>query len=164
MLSKFSFFHSFLNLMSFSSHLVFGTRVNGVVFWPHLGTVKCKISRCSGGFAPWTPNRVLPWTRWGLQHPRPLVINTTKNSPLIAQRLQNSLCANLQLAKCVWAIHQIRALFESPRYSPDNFCLFTRKYLEEHRCVTEGCKRLWSFKCAMLKTLNSNFLECEDHR
>ena len=71
------------------------------------GTVKYKISRSSGGFSP--------WTRWGLKHPQtpscirqwPLVIayrafgmiNTTQNSPLIAQRPQNSLCANLQLAK-----------------------------------------------------------------
>ena len=57
----------------------------------------------------------------GLQHPHtascimqyPLARqNTTQNSPLIALRPQNSSCANLKLAKCVWAIHQTRALFQ----------------------------------------------------
>ena len=34
--------------MSFSSEFVFSTQVDGVVFWPYLGTVKCQISRSFG--------------------------------------------------------------------------------------------------------------------
>ena len=29
------------------------------------GTVYCRIAGASGGFAPWTPTRSLPWTHWG---------------------------------------------------------------------------------------------------
>ena len=29
--------------------------------------VSCRISRASGGFAPWTPIRALPWNRWEAQ-------------------------------------------------------------------------------------------------
>ena len=36
------------------------------------GSVECRLFRASRGFAPWTPIRVLPWTRWGAYSaPRP---------------------------------------------------------------------------------------------
>ena len=54
-LSKFFFFHRFLNLMSFSSDLVFSTRVNGVVFWPHLGTVIAKFQDLLRALPPGPP-------------------------------------------------------------------------------------------------------------
>ena len=50
----------FLNWMNFSSHFVFTTRVKQGDFWPHLGTVKWKISRFSGGFNPCTLTRTPP--------------------------------------------------------------------------------------------------------
>ena len=34
-------------------------------FWPLFTARKCKSVWASGGFAPWTPTRALPWTRWG---------------------------------------------------------------------------------------------------
>ena len=116
-LSKFSFFHRFLNLMGFSSDFVFSTRVYGVDFWPHLGSVKCKMSRSSGGFSPEASPGLFPGPVRGLQHPRPPAAclwhdKHNSNSPLISQRPQNSFCTNLQLAKCVWAIYKTRALFQ----------------------------------------------------
>ena len=117
MLSKFSFFHRFLNLMSFSSDLVLSTRVNCVVFWRHLGAKFQNLP----GTSPLDPIRTLPWTRWGAYStPQPQLhkamtfgtIKHNSNSLLISQRPQYSFCANLQLAKCVWAIHQTQTLFQ----------------------------------------------------
>ena len=34
-----------------------------MLFWPHSGTIKCKIARASGGFSPWTPTKALPLMR-----------------------------------------------------------------------------------------------------
>ena len=42
-------------MLSFFFDLVFSTQLNRVVFLSHLCAVECKISRSSGGFAPWTP-------------------------------------------------------------------------------------------------------------
>ena len=112
MLSKFSFFHRFLNLMSLSSDLVFITRVNGVVFWPHLGTVKCK-SRASPPrptgllTGPLKPSAAKRNDLSCLWHDK-----TQLKILLLLPKPQNSFCANLQLAECVWAVHQIRALFQ----------------------------------------------------
>ena len=36
----------------------------GVNFWPLFTARKCKSVWASGVFAPWTPTRALPWTRW----------------------------------------------------------------------------------------------------
>ena len=40
-----------------------------MIFKALFGTCKRRISRASGGFAPCTPTRVLPWTHWGLTAP-----------------------------------------------------------------------------------------------
>ena len=37
----------------------------GVNFWPLFTARKCKSVWASGGLAPWTPTRALPWTHWG---------------------------------------------------------------------------------------------------
>ena len=45
------------------------------VFRPFSGNRKCKISGASGGFAPRTPTRALPWTHWGAYSaPRPQLV------------------------------------------------------------------------------------------
>ena len=50
-----------------------------MLFWLYLGTVICENPKTSGDFAPWTPTRALPFTRWGLTVPPrpPAVIAVT---------------------------------------------------------------------------------------
>ena len=42
---------------------------NNLAVFDHFGIVKYKIFGAPGGFAPWTPTRDLPCTRWGLTAP-----------------------------------------------------------------------------------------------
>ena len=70
------------------------------------------------------------------------MINTAQNSPLIAQRPQNSF---KMFAKCVLAIHQTRALFKSPWCkigAPRRIFTYLRENIwETTGCVTERCSK-----------------------
>ena len=137
--------------MSFSSSLVLNKRVNGVDFWPHLGTVKCKISRSSGGFVPWTPTRTLAWTCWGLTAPsdpqlhKAISFGTIKHN----SKFPFNCPKTTEQFLCYFAACKV-CLVDSPNPGtfsslpgvksvlPGEFFLFTRKYFRDHWVCYRG--------------------------